>query len=201
MTQFTYIYDTYCGWCYGASKVIEALIDSGADMQLMHRHLFQGANAHRMADGFGQMALQYDRQIANLTGMAFSQRYVDNVLQNPEEVLDSGLTAQAAALVHDKGARAEFALAKALQEARYVNGLSASDETPVYEALKAAGVSDSLASGTKRAAEIRSAATRIMAQVGAQGVPILLMHRNNHTRTISIADYYSNPAAIAAFAD
>ncbi|WP_282154123.1 hypothetical protein [Ruegeria atlantica] len=52
MTRFTYIYDTYCGWCYGAAPVIDALIESGADVTVMHRHLFQGANAYRMGDGF-----------------------------------------------------------------------------------------------------------------------------------------------------
>ncbi|MCT7373766.1 DsbA family protein [Chelativorans salis] len=200
MTQFTYIYDTYCGWCYGASNVIGALIDSGAEVQLMHRHLFQGPNAHRMADGFGQTALQYDRRIAGLTGMEFSQRYADNVLLNAEEILDSSKTAQAAALVHDKGAKAEFALAKALQKARYVDGKPAVDEQPVYEALKAAGVTEELSGGKARAAEISSEAARILSRVGARGVPALLMHKDGQTRVISVADYYDNPAAVTALA-
>lgn len=200
MTQFTYIYDTYCGWCYGASKVIGALIDSGAEVRLMHRHLFQGPNAHRMADGFGQTALQYDRRIAGLTGIEFSQRYADNVLLNAEEILDSGLTAHAAALVHDKGAKAEFTLGKALQEARYVDGKSAADEQPIYEALKAAGVTEELSGGKARAAETSSEAARLLSRVGAQGVPALLMHKDGQTRAISIAEYYDTPAAIAALA-
>ena len=198
MTRFTYIYDTYCGWCYGASKVVDALIDSGAEIRLMHRHLFQGPNARRMADGFGQMALQHDCRIAQLTGMEFSQRYIDNLLLNAREILDSGLTAQAAALVHDKGAKTEFALAKALQKARYVDGKSAADEQPIYEALNAAGVKDSLTDGIERAAEISHEAARILSRIGASGVPALLIHKDDQTRVISIADYHSNPAAIAA---
>jgi len=55
--RFTYIYDTYCGWCRGAHPVITALIESGAEVEMQHIHLFQGANAYRMADGFGNVAL------------------------------------------------------------------------------------------------------------------------------------------------
>lgn len=200
MTQFTYIYDTYCGWCYGASKVIGALINSGAEVTMLHRHLFQGPNAHRMAGGFGRMALQYDRRIAGLTGMEFSPAYADNVLLSADEILESGKTAQAAALVHDRGARAEFALARALQSARYVEGRSAADEQPIHAALKAAGITEALGGGKARAAQISGEAARILAQVGAGGVPTLLMHKDGETRVIDIASFYDNPAAISGLA-
>ena len=36
--RFTYIYDTYCGWCRGAHPVIAALIESGVpEIRLTNR--------------------------------------------------------------------------------------------------------------------------------------------------------------------
>ncbi|MDF9301109.1 DsbA family protein [Tritonibacter mobilis] len=200
MTRFTYVYDTYCGWCYGASPVIDALIESGADVTVMHRHLFQGANAHRMGDGFGKMALQYDRRIEQLTGQEFSDAYVQNILGNPDEVLDSGLTAQAAALVHDLGAKAEIKLARTLQRARYVDGISARNSDVVRKALAEFGVELSLEDGKDQARKISAEAANLQASIGAQGVPTLLKHTSGKTTQVNISTYYELPEEIAALA-
>ncbi|WP_299919619.1 hypothetical protein [uncultured Roseobacter sp.] len=123
--RFTYIYYTYCGWCRGAHPVVAALIESGAEVEMLHVHLFQGANAHRMADGFGKVALAHDTRVAGLSGQDFDQRYIDHVIQSPTEILDSTFKAWAAALEHDRGAPTEIALAHDLQNQRYIDGLSA----------------------------------------------------------------------------
>lgn len=200
MPHFTYIYDTYCGWCYGAEPIITALIESGAAVTVFHRHLFQGANAHRMGDGFGRMAMQYDRRIATLSGQEFSPAYMSKILQNPEEVLDSGLTARAAALVHDRGAKAEMALARKLQRDRFVNGRSASDQEAISSALAEAGVTDDLASGTEKARALSEEAKALLASYGLSGVPALLRHDERDTRIIDISAFYQTPTRISELA-
>lgn len=200
MARFIYIYDTYCGWCYGAAPVIGALIDSGADVSVMHRQLFQGANAHRMGDGFGRMALSYDRRIQQLTGQKFSDAYVQAVLGDPDEVLDSSLTAQAAALVHDQGAKAEMALMHQLQKARYIGGKSASDVRAVRGALSEFNVSAPLARGIEEATRISAEAAFLQARHGAQGVPTLLQQLNGKTTPINLSNYFGNPEDISALA-
>jgi putative protein-disulfide isomerase len=200
MTRFTYIYDTYCGWCYGASPVIDALIESGVDVTMMHRHLFRGPHAHRMGDGFGKLALQYDRRIQQLTGQKFSDAYVENILGNPNEVLESGLTAQAAALVHDQGAKAELKLAQALQKARYVAGISAANSDLVRKVLAEFGVGRALDEGKGPARKISAEAAKLQASAGAQGVPTLLQHTGGKTTQVNISTYYDLPEEIAALA-
>lgn len=200
MTRFIYIYDTYCGWCYGAAAVIDALIESGADVTVLHRHMFQGANARRMGDGFGKMALQYDRRIGQLTGQEFSVAYVQNVLGNPDEVLDSSLTAYAAALVHDQGAKAEMTLAHALQRARYVDGVSAGNNKALQTALKDFGVDRPLDEGRDQARKISLEAANLQARFGTQGVPTLLMQTDGGITQIDISTYYTLPQEIAALA-
>lgn len=200
MTRFIYIYDTYCGWCYGAAPVIDALIDSGADVTVLHRHMFQGANAPRMGDGFGRMALQYDRRIGQLTGQEFSQAYVQNVLGNPGEVLDSTLIAYAAALIHDQGPKAEMTLAHDLQRARYVGGVSAGDSKAVRHALTEFGIDRPLDAGRDQARQISLEAANLQARFGTQGVPTLLMQTDGGIIQIDISAYYTLPEEIAALA-
>jgi len=200
MTRFIYIYDTYCGWCYGAEPVISALIGSGANVTVMHRNLFQGPSAHRMGDGFGRMALQYDRRIEQLTGQEFSDAYIQNILGNPDEVLDSSLTAYAAALVHDQGAKAEMKLAHALQRARYVEGIPAGNREAVRNALTEAGVNRSLDEGVVKAGQISAEAASLQVQLGAPGIPTLLRQISGVTSQIDISIYYTLPEEIAALA-
>ncbi|WP_319520651.1 DsbA family protein [uncultured Martelella sp.] len=200
MPHFTYIYDTYCGWCYGAEPVITALIESGAAVEVFHRHLFQGANAHRMGDGFGRMAMQYDRRIATLSGQEFSDTYISNILSAPDEVLESGLTARAAALIHDRGAKAEMALAARLQRDRFVNGRSAADKAAVTATLAEAGVTADLADGAEKARAISEQAAALLARYGLSGVPALLRHDGDNTQIVNIGDFYQTPERIAAIA-
>lgn len=200
MAKFTYIYDTYCGWCYGASPVVHALIDSGADITVMHRHLFQGAHAARMADGFGKMAEQYDKRIASLSGQEFSQAYVNNILRSPTEVLDSGLTALAAALIHEHGAKAEMALAAQLQKARYVDGQSAADRDVITKALALAGITAPLESAKARADQMQAQAEALQAQYGISGVPGLLRHDKDGTSQINISEFYKAPERVVSLA-
>ncbi|WP_282170046.1 DsbA family protein [Ruegeria atlantica] len=200
MTRFTYIYDTYCGWCYAAAPVINALVESGADVTAMHRHLFQGTNAYRMGDGFGRMALQYDRRIEQLTGQVFSDTYVQDILGNPDEVLDSSLTAYAAALVHDQGANAEMKLANVLQRVRYVDGISAGNSEAVRSALIEFSVNRSLDEGRSLARQISTDAANLQSRFGSQGVPTLVMQIDGGTTQVDVSTYYHFPEEIAALA-
>lgn len=200
MTRFTYIYDTYCGWRYGAAPVIDALIDCGADVTVMHRHLFQGANAYRMGDGFARMALQIDRRIEQLTRQTFSDAYVQNTLGNPDEVLDSSLTAYAAALVHDQCASAEMKLAHVLQQARYVDGISAGNSEAVRSALIEFGVNRPLGEGRSLAQQISTNAANLQSRFGSQGVPTLVMQTDGGATQVDVPTYYHFPEEIAALA-
>ncbi|MEM9632854.1 MAG: DsbA family protein [Pseudomonadota bacterium] len=203
MTRFTIVYDTYCGWCYGAHPVFTALLESSHKVEVLHRYLFQGANTHRMAEGFADMAWSYDQRIASLTAQPFTQQYRDNVLGSKSELLESGLTAQAAALVHGMGAEAEMSLAASLQKARYVDGRSAADREHVVAALVRQGIDrnqaeDRLGSPELRdaAAELARQATHAMASVGAGGVPVLILDQDGRRVSVDISRFFKKPETI-----
>lgn len=203
-TKFTIIYDTYCGWCYGAAPVFDALLDTGVEVDVLHRHLFQGPLAYRMNAGKGALVLKADARIHQLTGQEFSDTYKENVVLSDTEVLASDLTAQAAALVHDQGAHKEFALRRRLENARFIDGKLASNRTAVIDALLAEGVSASDANQIGTPALVAKADTMsrkaqdLMALVGSQGVPTVLRVVGSKITQIDHSAFYGQPENVAA---
>lgn len=197
--KFIIIYDTYCGWCYGAAPIFDVLVKQGAKVEVLHRHLFQGPLAYRMSKGKGDQVLKADARINELTGQKFSQQYIDNIVLSDTEVLASHYTAQAAALVHDQGAEKEFAVRRRLETARYIDGISAADRQAVVSALIAEGIPRSEADQIgapgliARAETLSRRAQDIMALVEAFGVPTLVKVVDNEFHHIDHSVYYGRP--------
>ncbi len=200
--RFTYLYDTYCGWCYAGAPVITALIEAGGAVDMHHRLLFAADHAQRMGDGLGRMIEQYDARAEALSGQPFSDAYRENILRAPEERLDSTLTAQAAALVHDKGAASEMTLARRLQKARWEDGRSAQDADHIETILREEfDVEAPLSSAKAPAQDMARATERMMQQYGLSGVPVLIMEKDGTLYNVALSDYYKQPDRIAALLD
>jgi len=202
--KFTIIYDTYCGWCYGAAPIFDALLATGAEVEVLHRHLFQGALAYKMSEGKGALVLKADARIHALTGQPFSETYRENVVLSETEVLASALTAQAAALVHEQGPHKEFALRQRLEHARFIEGTSAGNRDTVIAALIAEGVDYNTANqiGTPalaaKAEVIARRAMDLMTRVGSQGVPTVLKSDDDGFTQIDHSAFYGRAADVAS---
>ncbi len=196
------IYDTFCGWCYGAAPVFDAVVKAGDNVEVLHRHLFEGAGAPRMSDGKGEQILQTIPQIEALTGQEFSQAFKDKIARSPTEVLESGLSAQAAALVHDQGPEKEFALRHRLEVLHFGEGVSSTDRQAIIDALIAEGVAPEQAAriGTPeleaKAAELSGRAQALMAAVQSRGVPTVLKVKGDQVVQLDHQAFYSRPEAI-----
>lgn len=202
--KFTIIYDTYCGWCYGAAPVFDALVTTGAEVEVLHRHLFQGDNAPKMSEGKGAYILKADARIADLTGQTFSDTYAKNVVMSGTEILESGYTAQAAALVHDQGSEREFEVRHKLETLRFIDGVSAQDRDAIVAALVELGVDPAEADkiGTPelaaRAAETLRRANALMQQVGSAGVPTVVEHTDAGPVAVNHTAFYGRPQEVQA---
>jgi len=205
-SKFIIIYDTYCGWCYGAAPLFDALVASGAEVEVLHRNLFRDQLAYRMNEGKDELVMQADAKIAALTGQPFNQDYIDNVVLSDTEVLDSTYTAQAAALLHDQGAHKEFSLRARLETDRYIHGISAQDQEKIVDALIAEGISKDKVKllGTpelmKKSEAISARATELMKRAGTHGVPSILKLSGASIEVIDHAAFYGNPDGIKELA-
>lgn len=188
----TYLFDPLCGWCYGASPMIQKLgQQTGIALELAPTGLFSGAGARAMNADFAQYAWSNDQRIQKLTGQVFTENYRAELLNKPGNRFDSGPGTLALTAVFLTEPQRETEALKSLQEARYIHALD-TGQLPVIEKL----LRDS---GLKAAAELLSAggaellaanATRVrkaqglMQAFGAQGVPTLVITDKNGSRLL-----------------
>ena len=191
-THVTYLFDPLCGWCYGASAVIQRLSQQPSlRLELAPTGLFAGAG--RVMDAaFAVHAWANDQRIAELTGLPFSGAYRRNVLDRPDSLFDSSVATRALTAVALNAPSRELEMLKALQDARYVQGLDICDVAVVEMLLREQGLATAanrLATSdaellAANAARIRKA-RRWMQTFGAQGVPALVVSDDKGSRLLS----------------
>lgn len=197
------IYDTFCGWWYGAAPVFDAIVDTDSKVEVLHRHLFQGDSMHRMSEGKGAQILKIIPRIEALTGQIFADAYKTNIAESETEVLASGFSSQAAALVHDQGAEKEFSLRQRIERLHFQEGVSSGNRQKIVDALIAEGVASEEAEriGTPelatKAAQHSDQARSLMAAVGSRGVPTVLKVNGDEVSLIDHQAFYGQAETVA----
>jgi putative protein-disulfide isomerase len=182
-THITYLFDPLCGWCYGASPMLEGLIARpDFEVELVATGLFAGAGARPMDGGFAAFAWSNDQRIARQTGQAFSVAYRRDVLGDHSRLFDSGPATLALTAVALDAPDREFEALKAIQNARYVEGRDNTDIAVLAQILRSLNLSDSAARlANPDDALIATCRSRIeaarveMHRFGASGVPALIV--------------------------
>lgn len=182
-TTVTCLFDPLCGWCYGALPVIQQLGQhANILLELAPTGLFAGGG-RTMDAAFADYAWSNDVRIAKLTGQRFTEAYRSQVLGRHGRRFDSMPATLALTAVSLSAPQRELEALRALQEARYVQGLDTCNVPVVVGLLRdlglgtaadvlAAGDADVVAANASRIHKARS----LMQTVGAQGVPTLLVN-------------------------
>ena len=190
--HITYLFDPLCGWCYGASAVLENLAARpDVAIELAPTGLFAGVGARPMDDGFAAYAWTNDQRISGLTGQPFSEAYRRDVLGDRTRLFDSGPATLALTAVDFTAPDREFEALKAIQKARYVEGCDITDIfvlSHVLRALELHEAADRLAtSDHELIATYRKrieAAREEMRRFGADGVPTLIAGVGENRRIV-----------------
>jgi len=191
-TTVTYLFDPLCGWCYGASPVIQQLgQQTKLQLELAPTGLF--ADGGRAVDAaFADFAWSNDQRIAKLTGQRFTEAYRQNVLGRLGSRFDSATVTLALTSVSLSEPPRELETLKALQEARYVQGLDTCDVSVVEKLLRDLGLTVAADRLVANDAELLAAnaariqkARGLMQALGAQGVPALLVSDDKGSRMLS----------------
>lgn len=183
MTRLAYLFDPLCGWCYGAAPALGKLFASRAfEIELAPTGLFSGAGARPMDDGFAAYAWANDQKIQSMTGQRFSEAYRRDVLADRNRPFDSTQATLAIVAVAFTAPGREFDALKAIQRARYVDGLDITDVGVLKEVLRglalatAADRLDDPDSALISAFRERIDATSAeMQRFGVNGVPALIL--------------------------
>lgn len=205
-THIAYLFDPLCGWCYGASAILEKLVvRPDFHVELVATGLFAGAGARPMDAGFAAYAWANDQRISRLSGQPFSEAYRRNVLEDHTRLFDSGPATLAITAVALTAPDREFDALKAIQNARYVEGRDNADISVlshVLRALQLPEIADRLA--TLDDALIAANRTRLetarveMRRFGASGVPALIAGTGDSRRLVSTSGLFGSMETLVA---
>ncbi len=177
-----YLYDPLCGWCYGAAPALRVLAGTAGlpPLTLHPTGLFAGRGARPMDAGFAAYAWQNDQRIARLTGQIFSDAYRDGPLKRFDRPFDSTPATRALTAVHQAAPAREAEALAAIQRARFVDGQDVTDAVLLADLLAAIGLGAAAgfaddASLDARLSHRLAEAQALMAEVGAGGVPTLVL--------------------------
>jgi len=175
----SYLFDPLCGWCYGASPMVEKLAaEPDFTVTLVPTGLFSGTGARPMDAAFAAYAWANDQRIERMTGQPFSNEYRQNVLGADSRRFDSAPATLALTAVHVSEPEREFEALKAIQHARYVNGVDITDASVLAAVLRELGLEDAARRISAPGAELLDAnrervdsARQTMGRFGLQGSP------------------------------
>ncbi|MGP8308612.1 DsbA family protein [Vibrio sp. YIC-376] len=195
MVTIHYFYDPMCGWCYGASQLIEPMVESPQFNVVFH----PGGMLNRQMIGseFRQHIISSDERIAAETGAVFGHAYMQRVKQDNDFLLDSYLPTQAI-LIAEKQGRNPWVMLKAIQYSHYQSGLKVNESSTlksIAETLELDVVDwDNQVQQTQEALtnEIR-VSQQLMNQLRVGGFPTLIAEKNGNYLRLPHSAYYGKP--------
>lgn len=196
----TYLFDPLCGWCYGASAMLDQLVARpDFAIELMATGLFAGDGARPMDDSFAAYAWANDQRISRLSGQPFSEAYRHNVLGDRTHLFDSCPSTLALTAVALAAPDREFEALKAIQKARYVEGRDITDFSLLAVMLRALNlpeIADRVADPDDvliDAYRTRLKAARVeMRRFDANGVPALIVGAGDNRRIVGASALFGS---------
>nr|WP_306464680.1 DsbA family protein [Providencia stuartii] len=200
-----YIYDPLCGWCYGASPLIE-IANSHPDivLELHGGGMLAGASRLHMDNQFREHIKQSDKRIAAMTGQIFGDDYL-KMLDEPNLVLDSAPPLQAI-LASEKQQKA-LAMLKAVQHAHYVSGRHISNPNVLLAIAQEIGLDseqyqfDYAEQGGNNLEHHIHYSRQLLTQSGSSGFPTLLIKQQHKWLRVPLQNYLGDPQKWQQFLD
>ena len=194
MVTIHYFFDPMCGWCYGATPLIEKVAHSDQFEMVYHPG---GMIPRRTIEAeFRQHILQVDTRIAEKTNMTFGDAYKMRVKGADDLILDSYITTQAFIAGQNMGVK-PYDMLKAIQEAHYQKGESIEEA----DALKALAMSLGLEGQewdenmAKAQIEVKyelESSRTLMKELHVSGFPTLMAQVNGEYQLLPMSSYYGD---------
>jgi len=204
--ELCYIFDTLCGWCYGATPIVKHAKDAFGDamvITLMHGGLFTGDNAHAMPD-MRSIALEHDKRIHELTGQPFSDLYTKNLVMNDDMVHDSTPTAIAHHVIKRYAPAKLLDFLQAAQHARFVEGKDLTNWSTYVPLVKPFSITPKqFFDGFYNDDSIKAAVYeefqkthRLLSAVGGEGFPAFILRIKNKLILLPHGHFLKTPGDI-----
>lgn len=184
--RLIYIWDAYCGWCYGFSNSLRAFYENHQDIPLdvISGGLFVEGNKQPI--GQFPHITNGNKRIAQLTGANFGSSY-QSLQKKGQFVMDSDKAAQGFSVLRSAAPEKIVDITSSMQKAFYENGKSLSDPETYREIANNLGLdADTIVNQLETATTIKEAKRDFekVANLGIQSYPTLLFKQGNQIHVI-----------------
>ena len=195
-----YVFDPFCGWCYGAAPLVESLRTiNGLKVTLHGGGMMAGRARQQVTPQLRDYVLHHDQRIAEMSGQPFGEAYKNGLLSDPSAVFDSEPPTTAILAAEQLGNRG-LDMLKRIQHAHFIDGQKVADPT----VLRALAIDLGL-DGAEFDAAFASLAGKpthdhinesraLLGQVGGQGFPTFALVRNQQLSVLEFGRYLGHPA-------
>ncbi len=193
-----YIYDPLCGWCYGAEPLAQAAADV-ADLSVALHGGGLWAEPTKLPDDMRNYISEADKRLAEISGQPLGDRYRNELLSDPDLILESAPTIKAVLAAETLAGRG-LAMLKAIQHAHYVDGRHVVRTEVLNEIAVSVGLDET--EFAQRVASIDvdehiSQTRALMGRIGAQGFPTFVLEINGQWTGVDHNRFQRNAAGFA----
>ena len=195
-----YVYDPFCGWCYGAAPMITAATAiAGLEIQAHGVGMLSGDKSKLMSGEWRDFVRPHEARITAFSKQTFADAYVQGVLEHENVQLDSSPPIAAMLTAQQLSGRG-IEMLKRLQIAYYQEGQAIADRGVIAGIANELGfepesfmatfdliTADSLQDHIKRSNEMLEA-------LNARGFPAFALEIDGQMEVLAMGHYLSRPA-------
>ena len=193
-----YVYDPYCGWCYGMAPLL-SVADEREDLKVVAHSggMLAGDQAQTMSTEWRNFVRPHEERITALSGQTFGTAYQEGTQFNYDVKLDSA-PPTAAMLAAESLAGVGLRMLKRLQTAYYVEGRHISEREAligiaVELGLDAGAFSKAYDDALLHIAEHFADTQVFLEALGGRGYPTLAIERDGKVSRLHLGRYFGKP--------
>ncbi|MEQ1580206.1 MAG: DsbA family protein [Steroidobacteraceae bacterium] len=194
-----YVFDPFCGWCYGAAPLVESLRKlSGLKVSLHGGGMMAGRARQQVTPQLRDYVLHHDQRIAQMSGQPFGEAYKNGLLRDTTAVFDSEPPTTAILAAEQLGSRG-LDILKRIQHAHFIEGRKVADESVLRALAVDIGLEGtefdlayaSLAGGSTQ--EHINDSRSLLGKVGGQGFPTFALVHHQQLSVLEFGRYLGHP--------
>jgi putative protein-disulfide isomerase len=195
-----YVYDPFCGWCYGAAPMITAATAiHGLEIQAHGVGMLSGDKSKLMSGEWRDFVRPHEARITAFSKQTFADAYVQGVLEHENVQLDSSPPIAAMLTAQQLSGRG-IEMLKRLQIAYYQEGRAIADRGVIADIASELGFEpdtfmatfDSITADSLQDHINRS--NGMLEALNARGFPAFALEIDGQMEVLAMGHYLSRPA-------
>ncbi|MDB5981649.1 MAG: protein-disulfide isomerase [Pseudomonas sp.] len=195
-----YLYDPFCGWCYGSAPMISAAMTIPTLHVLPHSvGMLSGDKSQKMNSEWRDFVRPHEERITFYSKQVFAEPYVQGVLEHQDVMLDSS-PPTAAMLTAERLDKHGVEMLKRLQTAYYLEGQPIADINVIAHLAESLGYDRETFKGEVERTLVTdvdahiAATNKLLERLSSKGFPAFGLEFNGRIETLPLGRYLTRPA-------